>query len=247
MKIQTILITGGASGIGRFLVQNLLDKNINMVVWDKNLQELKRMCEKNPELHAFGCDLTRPEEVQKAAADLRNTKIQPDVLVNNAGLIHSEPLVNLLNKDNPMHSWSNWSDVVSSNLNATFLVSREIVTQWIATRVKGCIINISSISAQGNAGQSAYSAAKAGVNALTRTWSKELGPWGIRCNSIAPGFFDSDSTHASLSESKLTQLVRQVPLGRLGKLEEILSTIDYIVENQYLNGAVIELDGGLTL
>jgi 3-oxoacyl-[acyl-carrier protein] reductase len=117
----------------------------------------------------------------------------------------------------------------------------------VTRRHKGAIINISSIAASGNVGQSAYSATKAAVNALTVTWSKELGMFGIRCNSIAPGFMDTPSTQNALSEAKIKQYQKNTPLGRLGKTEEILQALEFIIENDFYNGAVLQLDGGLKL
>jgi 3-oxoacyl-[acyl-carrier protein] reductase len=117
----------------------------------------------------------------------------------------------------------------------------------VSKRQKGVIINISSISAKGNAGQSAYSAAKAAINALTVTWSKELGMFGIRCNAIAPGFFDTDSTHQELDESKLKAYQKNTPVGRLGKTDEIVDAIEFIIGNDYYNGSILELDGGLVI
>jgi 3-oxoacyl-[acyl-carrier protein] reductase len=114
-------------------------------------------------------------------------------------------------------------------------------------RKKGVVINLSSISAHGNPGQSAYSAAKAGVNALTRTWAKELGGFGIRFVSIAPGFLDTASTRAALSEPILSRLQEQIPLRRLGEVEHIYQTVRFIIENDYVNGTVLEIDGGLTV
>ena len=117
----------------------------------------------------------------------------------------------------------------------------------IARRCKGVVISISSISASGNPGQSAYSAAKAGVNALTRTWAKELGALGLRFAAIAPGFLDTDSTRSALSEAILTRLQQQIPLRRLGAPETIYQSARQIVENDYITGTVLEVDGGLSI
>jgi 3-oxoacyl-[acyl-carrier protein] reductase len=106
---------------------------------------------------------------------------------------------------------------------------------------------MSSISARGNAGQSAYSAAKAGVNALTRTWAKELSGLGLRFVSIAPGFLDTSSTREALSDANLTKLKGQIPLRRLGEAEHVYQTVRFIVENDYVNGTVLEIDGGLVI
>jgi 3-oxoacyl-[acyl-carrier protein] reductase len=114
-------------------------------------------------------------------------------------------------------------------------------------RTKGVVVSVSSISARGNAGQSAYAAAKAGVNALTVTWAKELGPMGLRFVAIAPGFIDTPSTRDALSDAILAKLKLKVPLRRLGDLESVYLAVAYAIENNYVNGTVLEVDGGLVI
>jgi 3-oxoacyl-[acyl-carrier protein] reductase len=117
----------------------------------------------------------------------------------------------------------------------------------VSSGKKGVIINISSICGRGNAGQAAYSAAKAGLNGLTAALAKELGPTGVRVVALAPGYFDTASTREHVSAAKLKEIKGAVPLKRLGKIEEISSTVKFVLANQYVNGTVIELDGGLVL
>ena len=136
---------------------------------------------------------------------------------------------------------------METDLDSVFFVTSRVVEHMISRRSKGIVISVSSISANGNAGQSAYSAAKAGVNALTKTWAKELGPLGFRFAAIAPGFLDTISTRAALSESILDRLRQQIPLRRFGDVENIFQTARFIVENDYVNGAVLEIDGGLVI
>ena len=111
----------------------------------------------------------------------------------------------------------------------------------------GVIINFGSIAAQGNAGQTAYAAAKAALEAMTVTWSKELGAFGIRVCAVAPGFIDTPSTHAALSTNLVDQWKRQVPLRRLGTPAEVAHAVRFILENDYYNGQVLHLDGGLRI
>jgi 3-oxoacyl-[acyl-carrier protein] reductase len=120
-----------------------------------------------------------------------------------------------------------------------------VVEKMITTRTRGVVVNISSVSSSGNAGQSAYSAAKAGVNALTAVWAKELGPMGIRVVALAPGFTDTDSTKDAVSEAALRETVKKVPLRRLGKPAEIADGVVSVIRNDFFNGKVFELDGGL--
>ena len=117
----------------------------------------------------------------------------------------------------------------------------------MGNRSKGLIINISSISANGNAGQSAYSAAKAGVNALTKTWSRELSMFGIRTAGIAPGFFDTPATHTALKENTLKKIISEIPSKRLGNLEELTKSVLFIIENDFFNGKILEIDGGMVV
>ena len=106
---------------------------------------------------------------------------------------------------------------------------------------------MSSVSAQGTAGQGAYAASKAGLEALTRVWSKELGLLGIRCVAVAPGYIDTPSTHAAVAEGTLRSITDRVPLRRLGNLESILQAVRFAIENDYATGATIHVDGGLTV
>ncbi|MDP3421758.1 MAG: SDR family oxidoreductase, partial [Thiobacillus sp.] len=169
------------------------------------------------------------------------------VLVNNAGIIHSEPLVNMLSRGERVHARESWQRVISTNLDSVFFVTGRVVDRMLARRCKGVVISISSIAANGNAGQSAYAAAKAGVNALTRTWAKELGAMGLRFVAIAPGFIDTPSTRAALSEATLARLQQQIPLRRLGELEHLYLALRHVIENDYLTGTVLEIDGGLVI
>ena len=241
-----ILITGGGRGIGHFIAIGLLKNVKKVIVLDHN-QELLNDLPKNEKLLAFKCDVTNSSDVESIIRDIFQNYDGINVCINNAGIIHSEPIVNLLLVDDKKHSKINWEKVIDVNLNAVFYVSANIIEQMLLKKQKGVIINISSISAKGNIGQSAYAASKAAVEALSRTWSKELGMFKIRSVSIAPGFFDTPSTRGSLSESMMTRWQRAIPLGRLGSLEELLSTVKFVIENDYINGKTIELDGGLTL
>ena len=114
-------------------------------------------------------------------------------------------------------------------------------------RCSGLVIAFSSVSAAGNPGQAAYSSAKAGVEGFVRSVAKELGPIGIRAVSLAPGFFNSGSTRDNVEANRLAKVVRSTPLRRLGEVEELVSTISWLVENRLVTGTTIQIDGGLTL
>lgn len=242
-----VLVTGGGGGIGRHLVQRLVAEARRVVIFEKDESAMADVSTESPAIGCYLCDVTDAAAVAKAVGAMESDGFELDVLVNNAGLIQSAPLINMLEKNNRVHSAETWQQVLAANLSSVFYVTGHVVDHMLKRRKKGVVINMSSISAKGNAGQSAYSAAKSGVNALTRTWAKELGGFGIRFVSIAPGFLDTSSTQKALSEAILAKLKQQIPLRRLGEVEHIYQTVRFIVENDYLNGTVLEVDGGLVI
>ena len=248
LEQQVILITGGANGIGRHLAQSLVSDAQEVIVIDRDLDGINDLRDQVPGVTAYVCDLTKYQEVE----DVVRMMYEKDgkhvsVLINNAGLIHSEPLVNLFSKSDKTNRMETWNRIIDVNLNGVFYVTSCVVERMADQRRKGLIVNISSIAANGNAGQSAYSATKAALNALTVTWSKELGMFGIRSTAIAPGFVDTPSTRGALSERHLENWRKNTPVGRLGRLEEISNAIRFIVENDFYNGRVLEIDGGLRI
>jgi 3-oxoacyl-[acyl-carrier protein] reductase len=155
--------------------------------------------------------------------------------------------VNIAARTERRHSLESWRRVIDLNLTAVFTATVAVVDRMVSTRTPGVVINFSSVAAAGNAGQGAYSAAKAGVAAMTRAWSKELGVLGIRFVAIAPGFIDTPSTRAALPEPIMQDWIKRTPLRRLGSVEDVISAIMFVIENKHLTGKVIEVDGGLTL
>lgn len=241
-----VLVTGGGRGIGRYLVDRLVAEGALLGVLDQDMAlcaELRSTgCSK-----AWSCNLAESDAVDLAVQAMLDEGFEPDVLINNAGIIHSEPLVNLLARGDRVHSRESWRKVMAADLDSVFFVTSRVVDHMLSKRRKGVVISISSIAANGNAGQTAYAAAKAGVNALTRTWAKELGPMGYRFAAIAPGFIDTPSTRAALNEANLARLQQQIPLRRLGDLESIFLAARHIIESDYLSGTVLEIDGGLVI
>lgn len=248
VKDSVVLITGGARGIGRHLAERFVADGARVGVIDRDDASCAELREASGgQIQAWACDLTDPDAVDSTLRSIFEAGHIPDLLVNNAGIIHSEPLVNMLSRNERVHSREAWRRVMAADLDSVFYVTSRAVDLWMARRKKGAVVSISSISAHGNPGQSAYSAAKAGVNALTQTWAKELGPLGFRFAAIAPGFLDTPSTRAALSESIITRLQQQIPLRRLGSVEHIYLSARHILENDYLNGMVLDVDGGLVL
>ena len=242
-----VLVTGGGHGIGRHLVERLVTEAGRVAVFEKDETALAELTALHPALRCYSCDVTDPTAVTESIAAMETDGFVLDALVNNAGLVHSALLINLLEKEHRVHSAEEWQRVLAANLSSVFYVTGPVVDHMLKHRKKGVVISLSSISARGNAGQSAYAAAKAGVNALTHSWARELGGFGIRFVSIAPGFIDTDSTGKALSEENLSRLKDRIPLRRLGEVEHIYQTVRFCVENDYVNGTVLEIDGGLTI
>lgn len=242
---QTILITGAAGAIGSYLAKRFSDDGAKVIAVDIN-PLIHEIFEDKSGVNTFVCDLNDPVKVHEFVLSLYNSH-PVTVLINNAGLIHSEPLVNLLKRPDGRHDPIAWNRTIQSNLNTAFLVGASVAEQMVRRRLKGLLINVSSVAAHGNMGQSAYAAAKAGIEAMTVTWAKELGMFGIRSNAIAPGFFNTSSTSAALSESVINNWISSVPLKRLGMPEELYGAFCFVISNDYYNGQVLELNGGLRI
>lgn len=244
---KLIVVSGGAQGIGRVVVDTLLAKKARIAVLDKDGKALSQLEQALPEVKTICCDLTDAEQVKDAVDRIADECSVIDGLVNNAGLIYSQPLFNMMAPGDKKHSIEMWHKVINANLTSVFLATAHIVEKMAAKRSKGVIVNISSVAAAGNAGQTAYAAAKAGVNAMTATWAKELGVLGMRCVAIAPGFVDIASTRNAMTENVIGEWVRRTPLRRFGQPEDIAQTVVFAFENDFLTGTVLEVDGGLTI
>lgn len=245
LKDKICIVTGGASGLGYKIVQMLLNEGSKVVILDINEKLLEEL-PKRDDLLKIKCDITDEGQISSAIALAEETFSKIDILVNNAGILHSEPLLNIMGIEKK-HSFLNWKKVIDTNLTATFLVTSYVAEKMLFKRIKGVVINISSVCATGNAGQTAYSAAKAGVESMTKVWSKELGPLGIRSIAIAPGFMNTESTYGAVSEKMLDDLKRLTPLRRLGHADEISHAVKFAIENDFINGVVIEVNGGLVV
>ena len=242
---KNILVTGGANGIGKELVKTLIEEGSNVGIIDSDHNSLNKIKSEFNKVLTFYCDVTKIKDLEKAINNFYNSVGQIDVLVNNAGILYSEPLISFNSRGIQKHSYKHWRKVIDINLNSVFYVSCIVVSKMVQKRTKGVIVNISSICAAGNSGQSAYSASKAGINALTSTWSKELSSLGIRVLGISPGYSDTNSMSKALNQSIINNIKKEIPLKRLGKPIEIVNAILFGIKNDYMNGKIIEIDGGL--
>lgn len=240
MSKETVLLTGASGSIGSVMASLLLKDGHSVLAIDRSEPKEKLDC---PFLKM---DLTDFNQVKSQLPTLL-AEHKVSTVLQLAGLIYNSPVVNILNPQDPYHSAEMWKTTIESNLYSAFNVGTVVSHYFIKNRVKGVIINTSSISAGGNAGQSAYSAAKAGVEALTKTWAKELSGWGIRSVCIQPGFFDTPSTHQSLNEKRVEQLKKDILVKRFGELSEFYDAIQFVMNNRFYNGEILKLNGGHVL
>lgn len=241
------LVTGGAQGIGRCVVERLLERGVTVGVADVNAEALAALAAGHAGIEPLVCDLTDAAQVAETIGGFCQAQPRVDILVNNAGIIYNSPLVRLTPQGVLRHDVAAWDRTVATNLHSAFYVANEVAHRMATTRTRGVIVNVSSICAAGNAGQGAYSAAKAGVRALTVAWAKELGPFRIRVMAVAPGFTATPAMTASMDEEVVAQWKKQTPLKRFAQPEEVAETILHILRNDFLTGRVIELDGGLRM
>ena len=228
--------------MGRQFALDLLALGAKPYVLDvlqENLDEL----EKEKGIPGKVVDVTDEADVEGFFAAYTAEHGAPDVLVNNAGITADGLFVRKKDDAIKKFALSSWQKVIDVNLTGVFLCGREAAAQMVQAGVKGLIINISSISRAGNFGQSNYSATKAGVAAMTVTWAKELARSGIRVAAIAPGYINTEMV-AKIDQKVIDKIVAQIPVGRLGEMSEISRTVQFIMECEFVNGRVLEIDGG---
>ena len=251
LRGKTIVITGAGRGIGRAVAEDLATRGANLALLDLNEPDLAettaRCARQGVTARAYRANTASEDEVVAAFEQMAGQFGRLDGLVNNAGILRDAMLVKV--KDGQVvgkMSLAQWQAVIDVNLTGVFLCGREAAERMIQFGNGGGIINLSSISHAGNAGQSNYSAAKAGVTAMTVTWAKELARYGIRVLSIAPGFVRTPLAE-SMRPDMLAKMSAGVPLGRLGEPAEIAHAVAFIFGNDFFTGRCLELDGGLRL
>jgi len=248
---KVIVITGGAQGLGLATALRLSPKQPHIALIDTNtetLAEAKQLIEDaGATASSWICNVTQEDEVDQTFNQIAAQTGRLDAVVNNAGITRDSLFLKV--KDGAVEkrmSLGQWQQVIDVNLTGTFLCGRAAATEMVKAGNGGCIINISSISRHGNMGQTNYTATKAGVAAMAVTWSKELARQGIRCTAIAPGFIGTEMVLTMKSEA-LEKITAGIPAKRLGRPDEIAKTVEFILENDYVNGRVIEVDGGLRI
>jgi 3-oxoacyl-[acyl-carrier protein] reductase len=251
LRNKTVVVTGAGRGIGRAIALQLARHGADIALFDRNQTDLEAaaaLCSaESVQARSYCLNVADENEVSAAMTKVGAEFGRLDGLVNNAGIVRDALLVKV--KDGAVvgrMSLDQWDSVISVNLSGVFLCAREAAAHMIEFGNGGVIVNISSISRAGNAGQTNYSAAKAGVESMSVVWAKELARYGIRVGSIAPGFTHTDIL-ATMRPEVLDKLTAPVPLKRLGKPDEIAHAVRFIFENDFFTGRCLDIDGGLRL
>jgi 3-oxoacyl-[acyl-carrier protein] reductase len=242
---KKVVITGGGRGMGRRFAEDLQRLGAQPHVLDvleENLAELREQSG----IPGTIVDVTNEAEVEAFFEKFTGEHGAPDVLINNAGITADALFVKKKNDEMKKFPLSSWEKVLNVNLTGVFLCGREASLQMVKHDVKGVIINISSICRSGNLGQTNYSATKSAIDAMTVTWAKELARYGIRVGAIAPGYINTEMV-AKIRQEILDKIVANIPVGRLGEMSEISRTVQFIIENDFFTGRVIEVDGGMRI
>ena len=235
LKDKIVIVTGGAAGIGLATVDRFRAEGAIAISWDVG---------ETPPV-----DVTKRESIERAVQDAIGKHGRIDVLVNNAGILRDAQLVKW--KDGAVASAmddATFDAVINVNLRGVFLATRAVVPHMIRAK-RGVILNASSVvGLYGNFGQTNYAATKAGVISFTKTWSRELGKYGIRVNAVAPGFIGTEMVR-QMPPNILSSMVGHTPLGSLGEPDDIANAYVWLASDaaKFITGAVLSVDGGVVV
>lgn len=240
---QTAIVTGASQGLGRAMAIALGASGARVACVARNAEKLAEtvalIAAAGGQAEAFAGSVSEREGVDRIVEAVADGWGKLDILVNNAGITRDTLL--------PAMSDEQWDDVIATNLRGTFLFCRAASRPMMRARY-GRIINIASVSGLiGNAGQTNYSASKAGMIGLTRSLSKELAKRKVTVNAVAPGFIESDMTQA-LGESILDEVKKRIPAARIGTAEDVAACVLFLASRAagYVTGQVLTVDGGMT-
>lgn len=228
---RVVLVTGGSKGIGYGIAARLAKAGHRVAA-------TYRSGEVPADVLGVQCDVTDPPQIEAAFAQVESSLGTIEVLVANAGITRDTLLMRMSDED--------WDYVIATNLSGAFRVARRAARPMVRAKF-GRIVFISSVvGMMGSAGQVNYAASKSGLVGLARSLARELGSRGITANVVAPGFIETDMT-AELGEDLIKKYGEQIPLGRLGAVDDIAGTIEFLTSDaaSYITGAVIPVDGGL--
>lgn len=233
---KIVLITGASRGIGREIAKNIAQKGYKVIAnYNKSEECAKKLEKENINIEAYKADVSKRVEVQKMIKYIISKYGKIDILINNAGISETKLFTEVTDEE--------WNKIINNNLYSAFCTTQEVLPNMI-NRKQGCIINISSVWGMvGASCETIYSIAKAGMDGMTKSLAKELGPSNIRVNSIAPGIIETEM-NKNLNAEEISDITEQIPLERIGKTSDIARCVEWLIEDEYTTGQVISVNGG---
>tara|TARA_Y100001935_G_scaffold251056_1_gene252245 strand:+ start:1874 stop:2611 length:738 start_codon:yes stop_codon:yes gene_type:complete len=241
LKSKKVLVTGASGGIGKAIAIELSSNGADLCLTGRNKSELESL----QKLIGGNCqiiisDLSKSEGIDELANSAQEKMGQIDILINNAGITRDNLFMRMSEED--------WNEVINVNLNSIFKLTKYLIKGMIKRRY-GRIINITSvIGVAGGAGQSNYSASKAGIIAMSKSLAQEVGSRSVTVNSIAPGFIETNMT-AELSDDRKQEILNSISIGRLGKPDDIAGAVCFLASDKasYITGQTIHINGGMLM
>ena len=232
---KVVLVTGASRGIGRDIAINLSKSGYKVIAnYNKSTEKAKELNDYN-NLEIFQTDVSKRDQVENMINYIIEKYGKIDVLINNAGISQSKIFTDVTDED--------WNNIINNNLYSVFCVTQNVLPNMI-NRKQGCIINISSIwGLIGASCETIYSISKAGIDVMTKSLAKELGPSNIRVNSVAPGIIDTDMNN-NLSNKDIECIKKDIPLEKIGKTADISKCVKWLIDDDYTTGQIISINGG---
>lgn len=243
---RVAVVTGGSKGIGRTVALKFAEEKAKIIIVHYDPDEsasddtLNTLSQKGIEAESHRIDVSSYEDVQTLFEEILSRFGKIDVLINNAGITRDSLLMRMSEDD--------WDNVIRINLKSVFNCTQTVIRSMLKQR-EGSIVNISSVVGQiGNPGQANYSASKAGIIGFTKTVAREVAGRGITVNAVAPGFIDTEMT-ASLPDRVKDSFLQQVPMGRIGKPEDVAEAVYWLCSGaaNYITGQTIHVNGGMLM
>ena len=238
MSSKIILISGASRGIGKQTAIELAKCGYTVIAGYKKSEQSAKELQKEYNIDIFKADISNSSEIKKMTDYVLNKYKKIDVLINNAGISQTKLFTDITDED--------WNKMIKTNLYSCFKLTQSCLPNMIHNK-SGCIINISSMWGQvGASCESLYSITKAGIDAMTKSLAKEIGPSGIRINSIAPGFIDTDMNKC-YSQEDIQCLINETPLEKVGQPSDIANCVKWLIEDNFTTGQIIPINGGLII